>query len=522
MEQVNSDPLLSEEKEPESPVSKVAKGAKSALFKWVTGFCVVIGVVAVAVTCYMTLKPSSSSQKPIQVSGQASNTIPNSDVDFNSLIIYQVMVSSFQGDGSSCYCTGYGPSSHKGNLKGIINSLDYIKGLGAISALIISMLIQKFGTNDDLRRLIQEAHNRGLYVFLDGVFGHHGGNVKASPNGNYPQGGSNPVSYPGSLEFYKEVATYWINNYEIDGWRLDQCYQMYQNNHNYWNELRTAVESACQQRKNQGKQWGILGYMVGEAWKSQQEIQQMAYSQGGLRSAFDFPSRYEMVKVLAEEESTAGGYDVSNMLKIYKTPAEKGYSHDLGEVYPNLFITNHDLWRFGNLVKGKYGYGKENEAYWKRHKIALSSLTTYTGPITIYYGDEIGDLCDCWPNCGTWTIASDNVGRTDGKITGFDSNQQALHDYTAKLIDIRKKNAACWRGTNSAYTQNGVLVNIKYDQQTNNKIVYVVNTGTSDQSLYVACGGSQYRDLISGGSLVGSGGFNINAQALTSYIILVE
>ena len=73
-----------------------------------------------------------------------------------------------------------------------------------------------WGGNSKLKELIDAAHDKGLYVILDGVFGHYGDSVAASPSGRYPSGGSNPVSSPGSLESYKEVATWWIENYEID------------------------------------------------------------------------------------------------------------------------------------------------------------------------------------------------------------------------------------------------------------------------------------------------------------------
>ena len=50
---------------------------------------------------------------------------------FADLRIYQVMVESFQnGDDSRNYDTGYGPSDHKGDIKGIINAIPYIKDLG--------------------------------------------------------------------------------------------------------------------------------------------------------------------------------------------------------------------------------------------------------------------------------------------------------------------------------------------------------------------------------------------------------
>ncbi|KAH0790830.1 Alpha amylase, catalytic domain containing protein [Histomonas meleagridis] len=535
MEEIQNEPLLGS-KDIES--QKEVKPKRR--YYWVAALCVGIGLIVGTTIGFISFhKTTSTTQTTIGTTtvGTASNGL---NTDFNSLTIYQIMVSSFQGDGSSCYCTGYGPSSHRGNLKGIINALDYIKGLNVNAIWLTPVfdstggtggsLLQstgyfatdyfnvdpKFGSNDDLRNLIRGCHDRGMYIFLDGVFGHHGGNVKGSPSGKYPQGGSNPVSYPGSLDFYKEVATYWIREYEIDGWRLDQCYQVYQNGHNYWHEIREAVQSVCNERKSQGKQWGTLGYMVGEHWSGASEIQSQTYSQDGLKSAFDFPSRYNLVQVIAQEESGAGGYGVGTLTNVFKTPSEKGYSSD---VYPNLFITNHDVWRFGNLIRNKYGYDRSNPSYWKRYKIALGCLAAYTGPITIYYGDEVGDIADCWQSygCGGNT-AGDNVARTDGHISGFNNNEQDLHDYTAKIMSIRQNYPAMWRGSNSVSTKDGALINVKWDSQTQTKIVFVVNTGTSPTTVYVNCGGSSFKDLISGQQYSGNGGFNLNCDALTCYI----
>ncbi|KAH0785693.1 Alpha amylase, catalytic domain containing protein [Histomonas meleagridis] len=534
MEEFQNEPLLPRNQEDKK---------KGRRMHWIAALCVGIGLVVGMVIGFVSFRSNKTSTTTTTTNtvGTSSNSVSNGlNTDFNSITIYQVMVSSFQGDGSTCYCTGYGPSSHKGNLKGIINALDYIKGLN-VNALWLTPVFDstggsggeklqstgyfatdyfnvdpKFGTNDDLRNLIKGCHDRGMYIFLDGVFGHHGGNVKASPNGNYPQGSSNPVSYPGSLEFYKEVALYWIREYEIDGWRLDQCYQLFQNNHNYWYEIRTAVQDLCNERKNQGKQWGTLGYMVGEHWSGTSEIQSQTYSQDGLKSAFDFPARYNLVQVIAQEESGAGGYGVSTLTNVFKTPSEKGYSSD---VYPNLFITNHDVWRFGNLIRSKYGYDRSNEAYWKRYKIALGCLAAYTGPITIYYGDEVGDIADCWQSygCGDGT-ASDNVARTDGHISGFNTNEQDLHDYTAKLMNIRLSYPAMYRGSNSVSTKDGALINVKWDDQTQTKIVFVVNTGTLPTTVYVNCGGSSFKELITGKEYSGNGGFNLDCDALTCYI----
>lgn len=466
--------------------------------------------------------------------------------DFNNLRLYQVMVSSFQdGDSSIGYGTGYGPSHHKGDLRGIIKALDYIKDLG-FNALWMTPIFDStngqggpnlqstgyfatnyfkidphFGNEDVFKELVDKAHQKGLYVILDGVFGHHGGVSSGSPNGRWPQGGSNPVSYPGSLDYYKEVATYWIEKYGIDGWRLDQCYQMYQNGHNYMHEIREAVESACQKRKNNGEKWGTLGYIVGEHWSGVGDINSQTYSQDGLKSAFDFPTRYNLVQAVACEESGKSG-GIQQLADVFRDHTSVGY---IGGVYPNLFFTNHDVWRLGNLIRKKYGEGKDADGYWRRYKIALTTLACYTGPITVYYGDEIGDITECYYGgscqCGGLT-SEDNSARTNGQISGFNNRQQDLHDFTAKLMKIRAENPACYRGSYSNTIRDNVLFDCKYDQSTQNKIVYAANLGGETTQSYTV-GGSRMINLITGDVITSSSGtYNVHMENLGCAIFKVE
>jgi len=240
--------------------------------------------------------------------------------DIDNLRIYQVMVEAFQDGEPGGYGTGYGPSHHNGDLRGIIDSLEYIKGLG-VNAIWMTPVFNsntgeikgqatgyfaddyynvdpKFGTNEDLRELIDKAHGLGLYVFLDGVFGHHGADPIDGVVDYEAQWYGNKVKYPDSLEYFKDVATYWIEEYGIDGWRLDQAYQLYQDGTNYWYEIRQAVKEASAAREASGEEWGTLGYMVGEIWDgSGDQIASEGYSQDGLKSAFDFPMRYSLVQV---------------------------------------------------------------------------------------------------------------------------------------------------------------------------------------------------------------------------------
>ena len=86
-----------------------------------------------------------------------------------------------------------------------------------------------YGPPDDLKTLIDEAHLRGLMVFLDVVYNHFG------PEGNYlgqyapsfftdaqtPWGSAIDYRVPQVRAFAIENAVYWLREYRFDGLRLD-------------------------------------------------------------------------------------------------------------------------------------------------------------------------------------------------------------------------------------------------------------------------------------------------------------
>jgi malto-oligosyltrehalose trehalohydrolase len=86
-----------------------------------------------------------------------------------------------------------------------------------------------YGRPDDLKALIDEAHQRGLMVFLDVVYNHFG------PEGNYlsryapsfftqaqtPWGSAIDYRVREVRDFAIENALYWLRDYRFDGLRLD-------------------------------------------------------------------------------------------------------------------------------------------------------------------------------------------------------------------------------------------------------------------------------------------------------------
>ncbi|OIP84699.1 MAG: hypothetical protein AUK44_01740 [Porphyromonadaceae bacterium CG2_30_38_12] len=162
-----------------------------------------------------------------------------------NMIIYELLLRDFTPEKS---------------LEAAISKLDYLKNLG-ITAIEL-MPIQEFdgnnswgynpnhyfapdkayGTADMYKKFIDESHKRGIAVFLDIVLNHASGlspfaklfydNVNYKPTAANPwmnENATHPYSvlndfnhaYSGTKEHFKRMVQYWINEYKIDGYRLD-------------------------------------------------------------------------------------------------------------------------------------------------------------------------------------------------------------------------------------------------------------------------------------------------------------
>lgn len=141
-----------------------------------------------------------------------------------------------------------GTFTPEGTFAGIQGRLDHIRDTG-ITAIEL-MPVAQFGGNrgwgydgvllyaphnayggpDDLKALIDAAHERDLMVLLDVVYNHFG------PDGNYlhlyasefftdaretPWGAAIAYERPPVRDFFVENALYWLEEYRFDGLRLD-------------------------------------------------------------------------------------------------------------------------------------------------------------------------------------------------------------------------------------------------------------------------------------------------------------
>ena len=177
-----------------------------------------------------------------------------------------------------------------GDLRGIIDHLDHIQKLG-IDVVYLTPIFKSdschkydttdyyqidpsFGTTEDLKELVQKAHECGMKVVMDAVFNHTGrdffafkdiiekedksryldwyfierfplkGEKGETPNfkcfGYYGGMPKLNLKNPEVEKFVTDVACYWIKECDIDGWRMDVGDEI---SHFFWKRFRKAVKA---------------------------------------------------------------------------------------------------------------------------------------------------------------------------------------------------------------------------------------------------------------------------------------
>nr|1EH9_A Chain A, GLYCOSYLTREHALOSE TREHALOHYDROLASE [Saccharolobus solfataricus]3VGB_A Chain A, Malto-oligosyltrehalose trehalohydrolase [Saccharolobus solfataricus] len=151
------------------------------------------------------------------------------------LIIYEIHVGTFTPEGT---------------FEGVIRKLDYLKDLG-ITAIEIMPIAQfpgkrdwgydgvylyavqnSYGGPEGFRKLVDEAHKKGLGVILDVVYNHVGpeGNYMVKLGPYFSQKYKTPWGLTFNFDdaesdevrkFILENVEYWIKEYNVDGFRLD-------------------------------------------------------------------------------------------------------------------------------------------------------------------------------------------------------------------------------------------------------------------------------------------------------------
>ena len=114
-----------------------------------------------------------------------------------------------------------------------------------------------YGTPDELKALVDVAHDLGLMIFLDVVYNHFG------PDGNYlplyapqffrqehhtPWGPAIDFRQPGVREFFTENVLYWLMEFRVDGLRFDAVHAIEQQD--WIDEMAATVRATVEPRRH--------------------------------------------------------------------------------------------------------------------------------------------------------------------------------------------------------------------------------------------------------------------------------
>ncbi len=336
-----------------------------------------------------------------------------------------------------------------GNLRGIIEHLDYIKDLG-IDVVYLTPIFKSnschkydtidyyqvdpsFGTTEDLKELVQKSHERGMKVVLDAVYNHTGREFFAfqdilekgekskyldwyfidelPPKGEWGEipnfkcfgyyGGMPKLNLknPEVEKYITDVACYWIKECDIDGWRLDVGDEI---SHFFWKNFRKAIKAVKKDMLIIGEIWHYAGdFLEGDEWDT----------------VMNYPFYLNLIDLLADEKINVSQF-VQNLGYL------KGRLNK--KCYPLMWnlIDSHDTARFLHLC---------NDNKKKQHLAAAFQLLLPGMPM-VYYGDEYAMPGANDPDCRR------------GMYWDEEYQDKEMYNWYKKLMQIRKTHACIVEG----------------------------------------------------------------------------
>ncbi len=376
-----------------------------------------------------------------------------------------------------------------GDIRGIIDHLDYIRDLG-IDVIYLTPIFKSdsshkydtidyyqidpsFGTAEDLRELVQKAHQYGMKVVLDAVFNHTGRDFFAfkdilenkekskyldwyfidkfpldnesgqAPNfkcfGYYSGMPKLNLKNPEVEKYVTDVACYWIKECDIDGWRMDVGDEI---SHYFWKHFRRAVKAVKKDALIIGEIWHYAGdFLEGDEWDT----------------VMNYPFYLNLIDLLADEK-----IDVSRF--IQNLGYMKGRLNK--KCYPLMWnlIDSHDTARFLHLCNNKQ----------KQHLAAAFQLLMPGMPM-IYYGDELAMPGANDPDCRR------------GMYWDEEYRDNEMLEWYKRLIQVRRTHACIVEGELAetiTRDEDGTIVLIRKNTEETVALIFNCSNDTKEFNEY--------------------------------------
>ncbi len=402
--------------------------------------------------------------------------------------------------------------TYGGNLKGITERLPYLASLGITGLYLTPIFLAgsyhkyntfdyrtvdpDFGTEEDLRELVRQAHQRGIRIMLDGVFNHCGTAFFAwqdvcrqgrnspyydwffinqedflserfdSADGRYytfsfwsgmPKLNTN---HPEVIRYFSEICGYWVREWDIDGIRFDVGDEV---SHTFLKALRRHLKPLKQDL-----------FLLGEIWFDSQN-----WLDG---TEYDAVMNYPLSSCINDFSRCPTMTAMDFMLALNRCLTM--YPEQVTAVLFN-FLDTHDTVRIAEQCGGNL-----HLLYQK-----LTLLLTLPGTPCLYYGTEIAlcgkDADDNRP-CMPWTAIE------QGQHTAVYQDVQKLirlrHDYPALKTTV----ITCL--LDNTYPR--LLHYRRFDHKQHSPAIGVVLNGESTAVPFTVTGTLLYADRFDGHTLL--------------------
>ena len=403
-----------------------------------------------------------------------------------------------------------------GNLRGIIEHLDYIKDLG-IDVVYLTPIFKSnschkydtidyyqvdpsFGTTEDLKELVQKSHERGMKVVLDAVYNHSGREFFAfqdilekgekskyldwyfidelPPRGEWGEipnfkcfgyyGGMPKLNLknPEVEKYITDVACYWIKECDIDGWRLDVGDEI---SHFFWKNFRKAIKAVKKDMLIIGEIWHYAGdFLEGDEWDT----------------VMNYPFYLNLIDLLADEKINVSQF-VQNLGYLKGRLNKKCYP-----LKWNL-IDSHDTARFLHLC---------NDNKKKQHLAAAFQLLLPGMPM-VYYGDEYAMPGANDPDCRR------------GMYWDEEYQDKEMYNWYKKLMQVRKTHACIVEGE--------MIETIANDDE--DTIVMIRKNGEETIAMLFNCGNSakEFNEYAEKHNLLTDSAFDGKVDGLDAAVIVL-
>lgn len=405
---------------------------------------------------------------------------------------------------------------HGGDLAGIEQHLDYIEDLG-VTAIWLNPVLEndmpggsyhgyattdyyrvdsRFGTNEDYKRLIDKAHQRGMKVVMDMIFNHCGSEhpwMKDIPSHDWFNNLDHYVQTNHDKEAYFDP---YVSDYDksvmMDGWFVHSMPDLNQKNPHvekyliqnsiWWIEYSGVdgirqdtypyadvemMRRWCKEVENEYPQYNIVGeawmnYTIGSAYW--QQGSRLNFGEDtGLKTVMDFKLMGIAHDVFHADGGLQGAFEHLCYDYVYA---------DINHVL--RFLENHDTDRFLREMPKSV-----DELY--AFKQGMTFLLTIPGIPQLYYGQEL--LMNGTKENGDGYIRLDVPGGWQGdKVNQFEAAgrsevQNNAWQFTQKLLKWRKGNEIISKGKMKHFMPfQNVYV---YERSLDGKNVIVIMNGGS-------------------------------------------